>query len=415
MAPAVVAPAPVTLTNAGISGTEPTVSVDPATGAIAVVSQHVPWPKMCSRSSVVISRDKGKTWSAPILPMGSGCQDIHAVVAWGPNSRLWFGDALGVSGGVKMAVSYSDNFGKSWAKFFTQPYTPAWVGCFPMMIVDNDPASPAYGTLYVDYNWQASRTTGPGLHIMAKPQNGPWTAVEVPAVGLAGYKAHNRIGYRLEPIAGGLIVAWYESDLRTFYPGSVLTDGSGSNIGRVGFATATLTWNAGKLTVGASVWARNVSHTESLLRDPRWQYQLAADYAAVPSGSDLRSQVNTYLAVSDGAGHILLGTQAVGAAWTWRTMAAGFHPVLAVERASATSPEVIFVGWHAGSPAHNYYTLSYDGGATWRPTAQVSSAWSIPGVINGAGLRENAVFANGVFVWAFGHGGSSSAVVTIAP
>ena len=401
------------LTASRIGGTEPTVSVNPDNGYIAVASQHIAWPRLCSRSSVTISRDGGRTWSAQYHPMGSRCEDIHAVVAWGPNNRLWFGDALALARHrMVMSVSYSDNFGVSWSHFYSETFTPGWVGCFPMLIVDNEPMSPAYGTVYVAYNWLAGRA-GPGLHIMAKPLNGAWSAVEVPVVGLAGYSAHNRIGYRLEPIAGGLTAVWYESDLRRF-PSDILIDGASRNIGRVGFATASLSWSAGKLVVGPSSWARTVSATTNLLKDPRWQYQIAADYTPTPGYSALGLSTSTWLAVSDGRGGILVGNQQTGSAWAWRRLGTGFHPVIAIERAD-TGRQVIFVGWHAGAIVRNYYTLSYDGGLTWTPVAQAGSTWRVPRVINGAGLRENAVFGNGRFVWAFGTSATTSQVLTIRP
>jgi hypothetical protein len=236
----------------------------------------------------------------------------------------------------------------------------------------------------------------------------------VPAVGLKGYPAHNRIGYRIIAAAGGLVVAWYESDLRAFPTGDILSDGSGSNVGRAGFATAALSWSDdGKLTVGTPTWAGNVTSTTDLLRDPRWQYQLAAELAPVRGARWRDGAIDLWLAVSDGAGHILVGERASGGDWAWTKIGAGFKPVLAIDPGSG----IVFLGWHAGSPIRNYYSLSADGGRTWTAPAQAGPAWGQPGVINGAGLRENAVYdgTSGAFVWAFGDGAKAARVIVIRP
>ncbi len=150
-------PSPGVTAVSAVAGTEPTVSVNRENGDIAVVTQNIPWPKLCSRPSVRISKDGGHTFGAAIYPLGNTCEDIHAVIAWGPNGRLWFGDgeAVGKSQ-IKMGVTYSDDYGKSWAKLYVQTFTPAWVGCFPMIAVNNEPGDPSYGTLYVAYNWLAN-------------------------------------------------------------------------------------------------------------------------------------------------------------------------------------------------------------------------------------------------------------------
>ena len=394
-------PAPIApvITEARVAvGTEPTVSVNPVTGEIAVVMQEIPWPKMCSRSVVYVSHNQGKTWASAGRPWGSGCQDIHAVVAWGPNNRLWAGNAVGASGGVKMSVSYTDNDGKSWAKPYVQPWTRAWVGCFPMITVDNDPASANYGTVYAAYNWRPN-SSGPGLHVMAKTLTGGWTAVEVPVVGLKGYAAHNRIGYRLATVNGGLVVSWYESDLRVF-PADILSDGSASNVGRRGFAVANLNWVAGKLTVQQVEWAGSVAGNNKLILDPRWQSQLAID------------EGETFLVVENG-GWVSLGHR-TATGWVWQRLASGFKPTLA-----ASDTGVLMVGFHkaAGAIVRNYYLLSYDHGLTWTAAQFIDGAkYRLPNVINGTGLRENAVFGgdDGAFYWAWGDTRSGATAIIVA-
>jgi hypothetical protein len=380
-------------------GTEPTMSVDPETGDLAVAVQEIAWPHLCSRSEVFFSHDGGKTWKAGARPWGSGCQDIHAVIAWGPNHRLWAGDAIGVSGGVKMTVTYSDNDGASWASPYVTPFTPPWVGCFPMITVDNDPQSPSFGTVYAAYNWKAG-AAGPGLKVLAKPLDGKWTQAEVPVVGLKNYPDHNRIGYRLMTEPNGLFVSWYESDLKYFDPGNVLEDGSSNNVGRRGFGVAELTWVGETLVAGSPGWAVTVAGNNSLIYDPRWQDQLA-----LLSGEPA-------LVVENG-GKVTFGQRAFSEGtetWTWQTIAAGFKPVLAI------SPEgLIFVGWHAGSPISNYFVLSSDGGHTWtKPRLVDNGRGATASRINGNGLRENAVYGDGAFYWAFGDTRNGTTAVFVA-
>jgi hypothetical protein len=295
-----------------------------------------------------------------------------------------------------MSITYTDNLGKSWARPYIEPYTRAWVGCFPMIIVDNDKTSPSYGTLYVAYNWLPNRN-GPGLHVLAKPLNGPWSAVEVPVVGLKGYPAHNRIGYRLAPLNGGLVVSWYESDLRAF-PSDILSDGAARNVGRRGFAVATLGWSGATLSVKSVEWAVSVAGNNRLVLDPRWQSQLAIDNGQI------------FLVVENG-GRVDLGRK-TDTGWTWRILSGGFKPTLA-----ASGDGIIFVGWHqaSGATVRNYYTLSYDNGATWTAAKQVDGAkWRLPNVINGTGLREDAVYGNGSFYWAFGDTRSRGTSIYVA-
>jgi hypothetical protein len=175
------------------------------------------------------------------------------------------------------------------------------------------------------------------------------------------------------------------------------------------------------MVVGPPAWAGGTTSTTNLLRDPRWQYQLALDYSTTPGAGDFDAMTTKWLAISDGRGHILVGDSVSGAPWTWTTLAAGFKPVIAIDTYEAQTDDpysgVIFLGYHAGSPIHNYFTLSYDGGATWTAPATVGRAWNQPDVINGAGLRESAAYdkALGGFVWAWGDGAASTGTAFIRP
>jgi hypothetical protein len=95
-----------------------------------------------------------------------------------------------------------------------------------------------------------------------------------------------------------------------------------------------------------------------------------------------------------------------------------FKPTLAI------GGQTIFLGWHVQDSAGRvwtYYTLSYDGGATFLPPALVTNTYWYPGVaadlINGVGLRENADFSNGVFYYVYGdaRSGVGAYVARITP
>jgi hypothetical protein len=386
-----VRPAPTVRESFVVAGSEPAVAVGQE-GELAVVVQEIEWPRACSRPVVRISRDGGTTWSRPSRPWGRRCEGIHAVTAWGPDHRLWVSGTVGVTGGVRVAITHSDDFGRTWSAPWVEPYTPAWVGSFPAMAVDTDPRSPNYGTVYVAYNWLPG-LAGPGVHVLAKPLHGGWAQVEVPPVGLRGYPAHNRIGYRIVPTAAGSVVSFYEADLRRFPATAILSNGSAANVGRQGFATAAIRFDGRTLRAGSPEWATDVGGGGSLYLDPRWQSQLAVDTETGASW--------TWLTV-ESHGRIIVGRSQGGGRWVWTTLAAGFKPVLAVS--SAPDAGVVFVGWHAmlHGRIQNYWSLSHDDGRTWLPPHLVSGAsWRYPDRINGTGLRENAAYGRGLFYWAW--------------
>jgi hypothetical protein len=386
------------------AGSEPTVTVGPR-GKIAVVVQDIAWPQNCGRPAVRFSSDGGRTWSPPSQPWGSHCLDIHAIIAWGASGRLWAADAMGVTGGVRLAVTSSDDLGHTWAAPWIEPFTPAWSGCFPTLAVDMDASSRAYGTLYVAYNWLPS-TAGPGLHVLAKPLHGPWVQTEVPAVGLPGYPAHDRIGYRLVATSTGALVSFYEADLRRFMGEFSPENGAAGNVGRQGFATAAIGFDGTNLTVGRPQWATTVSGSNALYLEPQWQSQVAVD----TSGGASRR----WLVVESG-GRIRLGRTGSTGAWTWITLGAGFKPVLAVS--SGPTAGIVFVGWHVlhDGKVQNEWALSYDHGRTWTKPRLVSGAtWVLPDVINGTGLRENATYGDGRFYWAWADTRSGPLVTYLA-
>ena len=395
IAPATPAPSPSLLPAPTVreffvaSGTEPAVSADPFhPGVVAVVSEYIlgTGPQSgCSRPAVRISKDGGETWGSASYPWRGGCQDIHAVLAWGPNSRLWAGDAMGAPGGVAMSVSYSDDFGSHWSQPFLEPFTRGMNGCFPAIGVDNWPGSPNFGTVYVAYNWLPSYL-GTGVAVMASRDGATWAFANVTLDTLPGYPFGYRIGYRVQAAPDGTaFVSFYQSDLKLWDQTHLLNEGPQTNIGRMGFEIARVHYKAGSLTADLPAWATDVDHT-----DAQWQSGLAVD-----------SSGRAWLAVET-EGRIGLG----GLDGKWREFSIpgrySFKPSLAI------SGQTVFLGWHAQAKdgyVWTYYTFSYDGGATFQPPALVTNtSWSPrdADVINGVGLRENASINNGVAYYAYG-------------
>jgi hypothetical protein len=300
---------------------------------------------------------------------------------------------MGVSGGVAMSVSHSDDLGKSWSRPFIENFTRPWSGCFPAITVDNWVGSPNFGTVYVAYNWLPN-LHGPGVAVMASRDGSTWVHAEVPVDSLPGLPFSWRIGYRIAAAPNGTaVVSFYESSLRSWSPDHMLWEGPASNIGRLGFEIALVHFDGTKLSADRPSWVTSVDHTEA-----QWQSGLAVDDAG-----------RAWLAV-ESKGMISVG----GLNGTWTAFSIpnqnSFKASLAI------SGRIIFVGWHASDAANRvrtYYSLSYDGGQTFLPPAPVNGvAWD-PGcaeVVNGVGLRENADFENGVIYYTYGDARSGTGV-----
>jgi hypothetical protein len=380
-------------------GTEPTVTADPFhPGVLAIASQNVyvmSAKVSCSMPVIRVSKDGGATWAAPTYPWSGDCQDIHSIVAWGPNSRLWAGDAVGVGGGnVAMSASHSDDFGAHWSTPVVQRFTKPWSGCFPAITVDTWPESPNFGAVYVSYNWLPN-SYGPGVAVMASRDGTNWAHTEVALSTLPGYPYGWRIGYRIKAAPDGTaFVSFYQSDLKAWHESSMLDQGGPSNIGRMGFEISHIHFSGQTLTADPPYWATNVDHTEA-----EWDSALAVDDSGRP-----------WLAV-ESEGRIDLGNGSGG----WRQFDVGskysFKPSLAI------SGKNIFLGWHAQDPDGNtwtYYTLSYDGGLTFLPPARVTNtSWYDSGG-NGVGLRECADASGGVFYYAYGDNRAAGSGVYIS-
>lgn len=379
------------------SGTEPGSAADPfRPGVVAVVSESVNWRSKssgCSRPAVRVSSDSGRTWSGPSYPWGTGCQDIHALVAWGPDDRLWVGNAVASGGGVLMSVTHSDDMGKTWAKKFTEHFTRPWVGCFPTLTVDNWRDSPNFGTVYVAYNWLPNQY-GPGVSVMASKDGSNWVHAEVPlGPAPAGYPYAWRLGYRIEAAPDGTAyVSFYESSLKHWSSANIFNEGWGKNVGRRGYEISHVHFDGAKLVVDKPVFLVTTDIAET-----QFQSGLAVDDTGTP-----------WLAVERKSKIRLV--QVGGLVKDFGVSVYNFKPSLAI------SGRTIFLGWHVKDKSGKiwvYYTISYDGGTSFLPPAKVSNgSWknSAAPDMNGVGLRENASFSNGVVYYAYGDARSGLAV-----
>ena len=85
-----------------------------------------------------------------------------------------------------LSTTFSDDEGATWSKLRVERRTPPWVGGFPEIAVDRDPASPDYGTVYVGYNWLARGARGPGFRLLASADFGrTWSSTEIAPAPLA--------------------------------------------------------------------------------------------------------------------------------------------------------------------------------------------------------------------------------------
>jgi hypothetical protein len=385
-------------------GTEPSIAADPFhAGVVAVVSENMVMtaPRSgCSRPAVRISKDGGATWAAPVYPWRGQCQDVHAIVAWGPNSRLYVADAVGGNGGVVLSISHSDDLGKTWSVPFVEPFTKGWSGCFPALTVDNWPDSPNFGVVYAAYNWLPNNY-GPAVAVIASRDGDNWAHTEVELDTAPDYPYSWRIGYRIQAAPDGTaLVSFYESQLKSWNPANILYEGPADNIGQMGFQVARVHLVGTKLSADKPYAATSTDHTEA-----QWQSQLAIDDSGMG-----------WLAVENGD-RIDLGRLD----GRWREFAVkgktNFKPSLAV------SGRTIFLGWHASDDdamIRTYYSISYDAGATFTSPALISDgAWNMrqADVVNNVGLRENADFRSGVVYYAYGdaRSGLSIYVAVIKP
>ena len=439
-----------------IVATHPT---DPKRLAV-VYERRAPGGTCGMDTTLRISHDGGATWTTakgrPYAGSGRG-PNFHAAIAWGPgprkgSARLYWVDTT-VPGcdysAHSVSIAWSDDEGATWSRLYVERRTPPWVGGFPEITVDRDPASPNYGAVYVVYNWLASRTSGPGMRLLASSDFGrTWrAAVEIPpAPRPAGCRASWRIAYRARTAPDGAVyVSGYQADLRRWDAAHVFSKGGPANVCRLGFTVTRVVLDRSRKTLarGPTVMAAVVHRSAQAVYgapavgtagtsiDPQWCQGLDVD----------RSTGVVYLAVADYTsaprtgtprGRVRVGrSEDGGRTWTWQTLPAvtlpgrpatggglgsSFKPTLAARDG------VVFVGFHVitdvprGTSAHRhrpvvgtYFAVSLDGGRTFAAPAAVTPVrWPAAALergVNGPGLRERADFtADGRVFYAYADG-----------
>ena len=377
------------------------------------------------RPQVRISHDGGLTWRTTAARPGGG--GYHIIIAWGPGpvpgrARLYLANMAGSGGGVRLGTTYSDDEGAHWSPMRIQTSIPAWVGGTPDIVTDNNPASPNYGTVYAAWNWPASPTAGPGLHVIASSDFGrTWHAVEVPALArITGFPARHRIGYRLAPAPDGSVyVSWYQADLRRWSSASPLVKGSLAAIGRIHFGVARLvyrrvtgTWSRGPSVEAArlprTAWNTGYVRPGGLTNDPQWtgSIKVDPDTGCVSLAASVDGGVRVFSSIDQGK--------------TWTSRSVPAPPMVNGRSQYIAKPDlVVGAGFmliamrmfdRSGATGGHAYSISTDRGATWsRPVAVGAVRWAsarVAGSINGVGLRNRAaVLADGVHVvFAYGDG-----------
>lgn len=423
---------------------EPIVAAHPFDKARLAVTYPV--GEEASHPAIRISRDGGKTWKATASrPRGGGS---HPMVAWGPGpsrgkARLYYTAMGGSAGNYHWVVSYSDNEGFTWHQAYVADHTRGWFGGIADMVIDTNPASPNYGTLYLTYNWPKDPARGTGMHVIASGDYGrTWAETEIPKLSAPrGYGDAWRICYKLATAPdGSAYVAGYQLDMKTWLISSPFRKGGYSNIGRIAFGVSRLQFNRAARTLahGPNVLATTLPETSWNLG---WQLQGVNVSLIEPcwaTGLVVDSGGRVYFAVAaDGRIRILTSDDH---GKTWRRSLLPQASAVNGRSQKSTRPDLVagdgFVAvlFHtvdaSGSSRTmgNTVAVSYDRGASWVGPRPVNRhRWRIAPIIaryNGPGLRDRgALLADGqtiYFAYGDGRDGLSAAFgarirVTVAP
>jgi hypothetical protein len=366
---------------------------------------------------------------------------IHAALAWGPGpsgkTRLYWANMTVPScgdGRFSLSTSYSDDEGSTWSPLRVERRTRPWVGGFPDIAVDRNPASPNYGTVYVAYNWLPLGASAPGFRLLASTDFGKtWTPAEIPvAARPRGYPESWRIAYRVRTAPDGTVYAsWYQVDMRHWDRTNIFAKGGPANVGRLAVVIARIRFDRSTRTfvVGRPRVATTIAETAfttvgasaagtggNIRPDPIWQQGFDID----PGTGRLYVAVAGYGASTRNAprGTIRVGrSDDGGGSWTFTTLPS--LASVAGRRQSSIKPNLVagagylVVTFHslddvgANATIGNAFTFSADGGLTWHAAAAVSAkrwrASALGGVTNGVGLRERAErLADGDIFWAYG-------------
>jgi hypothetical protein len=427
-----VSPRPTSLLN---RSREPIVTANPFNASrLAVV--YAAGPGERSHPVIRISHDGGKTWhTAAGHPRGGGS---HPMVAWGPGpqsgkARLYYA-AMGGPYPWHFEVSYSDNEGRTWHLGFIANHTRGWSIGIEDLVVDTNPASPNYGVLYLAYNWPKDPARGDGLHVVASGDYGhTYADTEVPKLRApSGYGDAWRIGYKLTTAPdGSAYVAGYQLDMKVWQSSCPFCKGGYSNIGRIAFGVARLSFDrhARRLTHGPNALATklpedawNLGWTPALkgvnvgLAEPCWATGLVVD-----SGGRLY-----YAVAGDGRIRILTSDDR-GRTWHLRYLprapSAGGRAQRSMRPDLVVGEGFVAVLFHtvdaSGSnrTAGNAVAVSFDRGATWVGPRPINRhRWRIRPIIaiyNGPGLRDRGtLLADGrtiYFAYGDGRDGRSAA------
>ena len=385
---------------------------------LAVVYQHRGPGAACRLNPIVrISHDGGRTWRStrrsPTGRSGRGAS-LHAAIAWGPGpngkSRLyWTNMTVPRCGDTRFSLTttFSDDEGATWSKLRVERRTPPWVGGFPEIAVDRDPASPDYGTVYVGYNWLARGARGPGFRLLASADFGrTWSSTEIaPARSPRGYRDWWRIAYRVRPAPdGGVYASWYQADLRRWDRTRILSKGGAANVGRLAVVVARLDFDpkAKTFDVGPSRIATTVKETSFTLGglsasgtagnirpDPMWLHGIDVD----PATGSLYVAVAGYGAAADGRprGTIRVGrSDDSGKTWSFATLPAapdaGGHHRSSIRPNLVAGAGYVLVTFRtlddvrSGARIGAAFAVSRDRGVTWQiqPSLQGTMAGGEP-------------------------------------
>ena len=419
-----VSPRPTSILN---RSREPIVTANPFT-ASRLAAVYAQGPGEQSHPVIRISHDGGRTWrTAAGHPLGGGS---HPMVVWGPGpragtARLYYAAMGGVPNDYHFEVSYSDNEGLTWHLGFIANHTRGWFGGYEDMVVDTNPASPNYGTLYLAYNWPKDPASGDGLHVVASGDYGrSYAETEVPKLASpAGYGDAWRIGYKLATAPdGSAYVAGYQLDMKRWLYSSPFNKGGASNIGRIAFGVSRLAFDrrARRLTHGPNVLATTLPKTAWNLG---WALQGVNVGLAEPcwaTGLVVDSGGRIYYAVA-GDGRIrILTSDDHGRTWHLRYLpqapAAGGRGQRSMRPDLVAGNGFVAVLFHSvdasGSnrTVGNTVAVSFDRGASWVGPRPVNGRrWRINPIIaryNGPGLRDRgALLADGrTIFFAYGDG-----------
>lgn len=427
-----VSPRPTSLTN---RSREPIVVAHPFDASRLAVTYPVGGEH--SHPVIRISRDGGRTWRTAFgHPRGGGS---HPMLAWGPGpragtARLYYTAMGGEPGNYHFVVSYSDNEGRTWRQGFVADHTRGWFGGYEDFVVDTNPDSPNYGVVYLAYNWPKDRLRGTGLRVVASGDYGrTFAETEVPKLSApSGYPDAWRIGYRLATASdGSAYVAGYQLDMKVWRYSSPFYKGGYSNIGRIAFGVARLSFDrkARRLTHGPSILATRLPETAWNLGWTPWLKGVNVGLAEPcwATGLVVDAEGRIYLAVAaDGRIRILTSDDK---GRTWRRSDLPQAPAAGGRAQRSMRPELVVgdgfiaVLFHTvdasgtNRTAGNAVAVSFDGGASWvGPTAVNRSRWRIARIIatyNGPGLRDRgALLADGrtiYFAYGDGRDGRSAA------